>query len=124
MKKLNSKTKDIIVSIIGILVSAYVYWYIPYDEFTNGHGDGFVVLMPVFLTPIIGLVVGLFMKSQFKFIFPIIPSIFGLALMMYVSSHDYVTAFIYFLAFLFNTYVGLGIGIGIRAVVKDLSKRK
>lgn len=123
MKKPTHKITDIIVSIIGILASAFFYFYIPYDEFTNGFGDGFVVLIPVFATPVIGLVVGLFMKSRFKFFFPIIPAVFGGALMMYLSKHDYATVLLYFFAFLANTYIGLGIGVGIRALTQNLSEK-
>ena len=112
---MKSLVRDIVVFLLGIIAEIYIFIYMPYQEATYGHGDGFIILVPVFVTPIIGLVMGLLLKRNFKFTFPVIPAVFSIFFMQ--TYYGYIEIG-YIFIFLFGTLIGLGIGWGIRTLIK------
>lgn len=106
--------KDITAFILGILAELVIYFQMPYLELRDGHGDGFMILLPVFITPVIGFFVGLLIKRKFKWVFPIIPAAFSVPFMnMYYGE---VSAG-YIIIFLLGTLLGVGIGYGARFII-------
>ena len=98
----------------GLLVRLVIYFQMPYLELRDGHGDGFMILLPVFITPVIGFFVGLLIKRNIKWAFPIIPAAFSVPFMnMYYGE---VSAG-YIIIFLFGTLLGIGIGCGAGFVI-------
>ncbi len=113
---MKSIIKSVVVFLIAIIAEIYIFLYLPYyDMLLNG--DGFYVLFPIMITPLIGLVIGLFIKSNYKYAFVVVTMAFSILFMiMYCFGIDEI-AVVYTLAYMFNTAVGIGIGHGIRALV-------
>ncbi len=110
--------KVIVVFIIGVIAEMYLFLQQPYleKEFL-GYLDGFYVLFPVMITPLIGLVIGVFINSNIKYTFVAVTLVFSILFMLrYCIGIDGV-AVIYVLAYMFNTGVGIGIGHLIRKAV-------
>ena len=116
--------KTVVVFIIGIIAEMYLFLQQPYleKEFL-GYLDGFYVLFPVMITPLIGLVVGLLTNSNIRYGFVAVTLVFSILFMaIYCIGIDGV-AVVYVLAYMFNTAVGIGIGHGIRAVIASMVKK-
>ncbi len=117
MKK---SVKDIVVFVLGILAELLIYFQMPYLELRDGFGDGFMILLPVFVTPVIGFLVGLLIERDFKWIFPIIPAVFSVPFMS-VYYGDVSIAYIFI--FLFGTLIGLAFGWSIRRIIISLVEK-
>ncbi len=116
--------KTVIVFIIGIIAEMYLFLQQPYleKEFL-GYLDGFYVLFPLMITPLIGLVVGLLTNSNIRYGFVAVTLVFSILFMaIYCIGIDGV-AVVYVLAYMFNTAVGIGIGHGIRAVIASMVEK-
>ncbi len=111
---MKSLIKDIVVFIAAVVAELYVFFQIPYLEMTHGHGDGFVILIPVFLTPVIGLILGLLAERRFVFSLPVLVAIISM-MMLYTLCKEVLIG--YLLIFTFGTLLGLGIGLGIRTLI-------
>ena len=110
--------KDIIVYIIGTIAEIYIFLYLPYYEF-----EGAYVLLPIVITPIIGLVIGLFIKSNVKYVFVIATLIFSILFKnIYLKGIDEIIV-IYILAYMFNTAVGIVTGHGIRLLALSIAEK-
>ncbi len=114
---MKSLIKDIVVFIAGVIAEMYIYFQMPYLEVRDGFGDGFMILLPVFVSPVIGAVMGLFIKRKFSFAFPIIPTIFSVPFM---SAYYGDVSVGYILIFMFGTLLGVVIGWGIRILISSL----
>lgn len=113
---MKSIIKNVVVFLIAIIAEIYIFLYLPYYDMAL-NGDGFYVLFPIMITPLIGLVIGLFIESNYKYLFVFVTLAFSIPFMIiYCFGIDEV-AVVYTLAYMFNTAVGIGIGHGIRALV-------
>lgn len=116
--------KTVVVFVIGIIAEMYLFLQQPYleKEFL-GYLDGFYVLFPVMITPLIGLVVGLLTNSNIRYGFVAVTLVFSILFMaIYCIGIDGV-AVVYVLAYMFNTAVGIGIGHGIRTVITSIAEK-
>lgn len=111
---MKSLIKDIAVFIAAIIGELYVFLQMPYMEVTQGHGDGFIILMPVFVTPIIGIVLGILAKRKFIFALPIIVAFLSILLMLALCQ-EFMPG--YFIIFTSGSLIGIGIGCGIRKLI-------
>ncbi len=121
---MKSLVKDIIVYVIGIIGEMYLFLQQPYleKEFA-GYLDGFYVLFPLMILPLIGLVIGIFIKSNYKYAFVIVTLIFSILFMgKYCPGIDE-AGVVYGLAYMFNTAVGIGIGHGIRLFAFSIAEK-
>ena len=121
---MKSLVKDIIVFIVGIIGEMYLFFQQPYLEIKGtGHFDGLYVLFPLMILPLIGLVIGIFIKSNSKYAFVIVTLLFSvLFIIKYFMGIDEIVV-VYVLAYLFNTAVGIGIGHGIRVLALSIVKK-
>lgn len=116
--------KAVIVFIIGIIGEVYLFLQQPYlEEEFAGHLDGFYILFPLMILPLIGLVIGIFIKSNIKYAFVIVTLLFSvLFIIKYFMGIDEIVV-VYVLAYMFNTAVGIGIGHGIRALSISIAEK-
>lgn len=121
---MKSLVKDIIVFIIGIIGEMYLFLQQPYleKEFA-GYLDGFYVLFPLMILPLIGLVIGLFIKSNFKYLLVIVTLVFSILFMCEYCPEIDAVAVVYVIAYMFNTAVGIGIGHGIRVFAFSIAEK-
>ena len=116
--------KAVIVFIIGIIGEAYLFLQQPYLEINfAGHLDGFYILFPLMILPLIGLVIGIFIKSNIKYAFVIVTLLFSVMFIIkYFMGIDEICV-VYVLAYMFNTAVGIGIGHGIRTLSISIAEK-
>lgn len=116
--------KAVIVFIIGIIGEAYLFLQQPYlEEEFAGYLDGFYVLFPLMILPLIGLVIGIFIKSNIKYAFVIVTLLFSVMFIIkYFMGIDEIVV-VYVLAYMFNTVVGIGIGHGIRTLSISIAEK-
>lgn len=116
--------KAVIVFIIGIIGEAYLFLQQPYlEEEFAGYLDGFYVLFPLMILPLIGLVIGLFINSNTKYAFVVVTLIFSAWFMIKYCTGIDAIGVVYVLAYMFNTAVGIGIGHGIRALSISIAEK-
>ena len=115
---MKSLIKDIVVFITAVIGEFYVFLLVPYMEFTHENGDGFVILVPVFVTPVIGLLLGLLAERKFIFSLPVIVAILSVILMVTLCNQFMLG---YLLIFTLGTLLGMVIGIGIRYLIISLA---
>lgn len=116
--------KVIVVFIIGIIAEMYLFLQQPYlEKEFFGYLDGFYVLFPVMITPLIGLVIGLLIDSNIKYGFVAVTLVFSILFMLRYCTGIDGAAIVYVLAYMFNTAVGIGIGHGIRAVITSIVEK-
>ncbi|MBO5332985.1 MAG: hypothetical protein J6B37_02590 [Clostridia bacterium] len=110
--------KVIVVFIIGVIAEMYLFLQQPYLEIDFiGYLDGFYVLFPLMITPLIGLVIGVLINSNIKYTFVAVTLVFSILFMIkYCTGIDEIGV-VYVLAYMFNTAVGIGIGHLIRKAV-------
>ena len=88
-------------------------------EVIQGYGDGFVILVPVFMTPLVGLLLGLLAERKFIFLLPIVVAILSVLLMTAFCQQFMIG---YFLIFTLGTLAGIIIGIGLRKLIVKLTE--
>ena len=121
---MKSLVKDIFFYIIGIIGEMYLFLQQPYLEINfAGHLDGFYILFPLMILPLIGLVIGLFINSKTKYAFVVVTLIFSAWFMIKYCTGIDAIGVVYVLAYMFNTAVGIGIGHGIRALALSIAEK-
>jgi hypothetical protein len=116
---MKSSIKDVVAFIAAVIAEMYFFLQVPYMEVVQGYGDGFVILVPVFMTPLVGLLLGLLAERKFIFLLTIVVAILSVLLMTAFCQQFMIE---YFLTFTLGTLAGIIIGIGLRKLIVKLTE--